>query len=40
MLRPVRRSALTNAALDVADSGLADAPVVDSVAEPKAEPKP
>ena len=36
---PVRRSASTDAALDVVDSGLAGAPIIDSVAEPKAEQK-
>ena len=36
---PVHRSASTDTALDVVDSGVADAPIVDSVAEPVAEPK-
>ena len=36
---PVRSSASTDAALDVVDSELAGAPIIDSVAEPKAEQK-
>ena len=35
----VRRSASTDAALDAVDSGVANAPVTDSVAEPIVEPK-
>ena len=36
---PVRRCASTDAALDVVDSGLAEAPAIESLAEPGAEQK-